>query len=186
MNETDILIPNDLDLIDQPKSAEIIPELLLCHALVETAKIHVPACIALADGKSHLGRNGRRLSPTNLKLLSVERQLLDRGVRVESSSGRAIQKGQKHARFFGEDADRFERPKVHEVEQLVDRRGCGEVADINCPPCGISRCGERGGQCCWGVSRLGGWDVEVERRHPLLAEVLHRILEISANMKADG
>ena len=71
MDETDVLVPNDFDLVDQTEPTEIIPQLLFGGVLIQTAKIYVSAGIALLNGQSNLTRNWGRLSPTDLQLLSV-------------------------------------------------------------------------------------------------------------------
>ena len=71
------------------------------------------------------------LSPTNLQLLSVQRQLLNDSVGIELSSSRAIQEGQEDTRLLREHPDRFEGTKVNEVEELIHRGGGGEIADVN-------------------------------------------------------
>ena len=58
MNKAYIFVPDDLDLIDEPESAQIVPQLLLGHAFVETPKIDVPARVALANGECNLGGDG--------------------------------------------------------------------------------------------------------------------------------
>ena len=72
MDETDVLIPHDLDLIDQPEPAEVIPQLLFSRVLIQPSKVHVPASIALLDRQRDLAGNRGGFSPTNLQLLSVQ------------------------------------------------------------------------------------------------------------------
>jgi len=72
MNKSYVLIPDDLDLVNKTKAAELVAELLLCHTLVQAAEVDIPACIALADGKSNLSGNRGGLPPANLQLLAVQ------------------------------------------------------------------------------------------------------------------
>ena len=73
MDETDVLIPHDLDLIDQPEPTEVIPQLLFSRVLVQPSEVHIPASIALLDRQGDLAGNRGRLSPTDLQLLPVQR-----------------------------------------------------------------------------------------------------------------
>ena|ERR1700722_4182620 len=139
MDKTDVLVPNDLYLVNEPKSTEIVPQLFLSHILVETSEIHIPAGIALADSQSNLGRHGRGLSPADFELLSMQGQLLYRGIGVEGSSYGTIQERQKDARLLGEDTDRFEWSKMYEIEKFVNGSGRREVTDVNSASSGISR-----------------------------------------------
>ena len=49
VDEADVLVPNDLDLIDQIKPAEIVPQLFFCRGLIQPAEIHIPAGVAPLD-----------------------------------------------------------------------------------------------------------------------------------------
>ena len=71
MDETNVLIPDNLDLINQPEPPEIIPQLFFSCVLVQPSKVHVLAGIALLNHQSDLAGNWGGLSPTNLQLLSV-------------------------------------------------------------------------------------------------------------------
>ena len=51
MNKANVLVPDDLDLVDEPESTGIVPELLFGDGLVETAEVDVPTCVALADSR---------------------------------------------------------------------------------------------------------------------------------------
>lgn len=72
MNKSYVLVPNDLDLVNKTKATELVAELLLCHTLIQAAKVDIPACITLADSKSNLGGHRGWLSPSNLQLLAVQ------------------------------------------------------------------------------------------------------------------
>ena len=39
MNGRDVLVPDDLDLVDEPELTEIVPELLFSDVLVERAEV---------------------------------------------------------------------------------------------------------------------------------------------------
>ena len=71
VDETNVLIPHDLNLVNQTEPAEVIPKLFLRRVLVQTPKVHVPASVALLDRQSDLAGFWGWLSPTNLQLLSV-------------------------------------------------------------------------------------------------------------------
>ena len=90
VDETNVLVPNDLDLIDQTEPAEIIPQLFFGRVLIQPAEIHVPAGIALLDRQRDLAGNWGGFSPTNLQLLSVEGQFLHDRVGIELSGGRGV------------------------------------------------------------------------------------------------
>jgi len=176
MHEANVLVPDNFDLVDESEAAQIIPQLLLSQRLLEPTQVDIPTCVALTDRKSDLSRHGRRLSPADFELLSMESQFLDRSVRVERSSGRAIQERQENAGFLWEDTDRLQGTKVHQIEELVDGGGRREVADIDCTSSGVSR---RRKGCSQGdrrIGRLGRWDVE--RRKALLGKILQWKLKV--------
>ena len=85
MNEPDVLVPNDLHLINQPKSAQVVPKLLLRHILIQTSQINVAARVALLDRQGDLARHRRWLTPADLQILTVQRQLFDERIRMERS-----------------------------------------------------------------------------------------------------
>lgn len=90
MDKTDVLISDYLDLVDKTKAAQVIPQHLLGHVLVQSTKVHVPTRVALADSQCDLAWHRRRLPPTDLELLSVKSQLLDSSIRVECRSRGAV------------------------------------------------------------------------------------------------
>ena len=69
--EPDILVPHDLHLVDKPKPTQIISELLLCCTLVQSAKVHISARVALLDCQLHLRAHRGWLPPANLELLPM-------------------------------------------------------------------------------------------------------------------
>jgi len=71
VDETDVFVPDDLDLINQTEPAEVIPQLLFRRVLVQTAEVYVPAGVALLNCQSNLAGNRGRFSPTDLQFLSV-------------------------------------------------------------------------------------------------------------------
>ncbi len=169
------LSPDDLDLVDEPKAAQLVAELLLRHVLVEPAEVDVAARVALANRKGDLRRDGGRLPPPDLELLPVQGELLDRRVGVERRGGRAVQEGEEDARLLGQHADTLERPEVHEVEQLVDGRRRGQVADVHRAPGGVRRGVHRRVQRDGRVpaaAALPRRHAHVQGRQPLLGEVL--------------
>jgi hypothetical protein len=83
VHETDVLVPHNLHLVDQPKPAQIVSQLLLGHILIQTTDIHISARVALLNAQRHLTWHGAWLSPTNLKLLTMQGQFLDRRVGME-------------------------------------------------------------------------------------------------------
>lgn len=131
MDEPNVLVPDDLDLVNETKAAQLVAELLLRHALVKSTEVDIPAGIALADGQSNLSRDRRGLAPANLQLLPVQRQFLDSGVGVEGSGGSTVKEGKEDAGLLGQNPDRLQRAEVDEVKQLVDGSSRREVADIH-------------------------------------------------------
>ena len=71
LDETNVLIPDDLDLINQAEPAEI-PQLFFSCVLVQPSEVHVPAGVALLTHQSNLAGNQGGLSQTNLQLLSMQ------------------------------------------------------------------------------------------------------------------
>jgi len=71
VDETDVLVPDDLDLINQAEPAEIIPQLFFSRVLVQTTEVYIPAGVALLNCQSDLAGNRGGFSPTDLQLLSV-------------------------------------------------------------------------------------------------------------------
>lgn len=112
MDETDVLVPNNFDLVNQTEPAKIIPQLLFGGVLVQTAEIYISARIALLNRQSDLAGNRGRLSPANLQFLSMQGQFFYYSVGVELSGSGGIQEGQKDARLFREHSDRFKGTKV--------------------------------------------------------------------------
>lgn len=53
MDKTNI-VPHDLDLVNQPKPIQVIPQLFLHCILIQTAEVHVPTSIALLSHRSDL------------------------------------------------------------------------------------------------------------------------------------
>ena len=68
VDETNVLIPRDLNPVNQ---TEVIPKLFLHRVLIQTAKVHVPAGVALLDRQSDPAGFWGGFSPTNLQLLPV-------------------------------------------------------------------------------------------------------------------
>ena len=97
MNKANVLVPDNLDLVDEPESTEIVSELLFGDGLVKTAKVDVPACIALADGQGDLTGDGAGLSPANLEFLAMENELFDGGIGVECGRCGTIEERDKDA-----------------------------------------------------------------------------------------
>ena len=62
-DEADVLVPDDLDLINQAEPAEIIPQLFFGCVLVQPSEVHVPAGVALLNRQGDLAGNRGGLSP---------------------------------------------------------------------------------------------------------------------------
>ena len=152
MHESDILVTDDLDLINQPKPTQIIPQHLLRNTFVQPTQIHISARITLLNSQCHCTRHRTGLSPTNLELLPMQRDFLDQRIRMERRRRRPVQEGQKDARLFGQDADRLEGAEMDEVEQFINGRGRGEVANVD----GTSRRVVLCGKCSGGAEGCGG------------------------------
>ena len=131
MDETNVLVPNDLYLINQTKPAEVVPQLFLGRVLVQTAKIHVSAGVALLNCQGDLAGNWGRFSPTDFQFLSMQRQLLDDRISVKLSRSRSIQEGQEDTRLLRQYSDRFEGAEVNEIEKFVNGSSGREVPDVN-------------------------------------------------------
>ena len=56
MKKASVLVPDNLDLVNELESNKIISELLFRNGLVKTAEVDVPACVALADSQGDLAR----------------------------------------------------------------------------------------------------------------------------------
>jgi hypothetical protein len=105
VNKTDVLVTDNLDLIDQTKAAKVVTELFLRRTLIQSTEIDIAARVALTDGERDLAGHRRRLAPSNLELLTVERELFDGGIGMKRRSSCTIEEGKENARLFGEDAD---------------------------------------------------------------------------------
>jgi len=103
VHKTDVLVTNNLDLVIQAEAAKVV--LLLRRTLVQSTKIDIAACVALADRERNLAWHGRRLAPSNLELLAMEGELFDSGIGMKCRSSGTIEEGKENARLFGEDAD---------------------------------------------------------------------------------
>ena len=93
VDEADVLIPDDLDLINQTEPAEIISQLFFGRVFIQTTEVHVPAGIALLNCQSDLAGNWGGLSPANLQLLSVQRQFLNNRIGIELGGYLGVQEG---------------------------------------------------------------------------------------------
>ena len=71
VDETNVLVTDNLDLVDETKATKVIAELLLGRTFIKPTKIDVTACIALTDGEGDLAWDRGRFSPTNLELLAM-------------------------------------------------------------------------------------------------------------------
>ena len=71
VDETDVLVSNNFDLVNQTKPAKIIPQLLFGGVLIQTTEIHIPAGIALLYCQGDLAGDWGGFSPADLQLLSV-------------------------------------------------------------------------------------------------------------------
>lgn len=120
MDEADILVTDDLDLVNQSETAEIVAEHLLGHAFIQSTKIDVTAGIALLDALQNLARDWAGFSPTNFEFVSVKSDLLDGRVGMESSGGRSIQERNEDARLFGQDANGLEGTEMNQIQELID------------------------------------------------------------------
>lgn len=80
---------------------------------------------------------------------------------MESCCGLAVKEGEEDARFLGENANRLERSKVNEVQQLVDRGSRREVSNIDRSPGGIAGRAHGGRKSDRVVSGGGLWKEEI-------------------------
>jgi hypothetical protein len=169
VDETNVLVTDNLDLVNETKATKVIAELLLGRTLIKPTKIDVTARIALTDGEGDLARDRGRLSPTNLELLAMQRELFDGRIGVECAGSGAIKEGEENTRLFREDSDRLERAKVNKVEEFVNGCSCGEVADVDRATGGVIGGGESGSEC---RSRVVARRREGKRGRPWSAETL--------------
>jgi hypothetical protein len=124
VDKTNVLVTDNLDLINKTEATKVVAELLLGRTLVEPTKIDITACIALTDSEGNLTGDRGRLSPTNLELLAMQRELFDGGIGVERARSGAIEEGKEDTRLFREDSDGLEGAKVDEIEEFVNRCSC--------------------------------------------------------------
>jgi hypothetical protein len=143
VHEPNVLVPDDLDLIDESETTEIVSQLLLRQVVVKTSYINVPARIALTDSEPDLGRDRGRFAPADFELLTVQRQFLNGGIGMEGSGSTSVQEGQENAGFLRKDPDGFQRAEMHQVKKFIDGCGGGQVANIDSPACSIRRSTER-------------------------------------------
>lgn len=120
VNETNVLIPDDFDLVDKTEAAQIIPKHLLRHSFVEASEIDVAAGVALLDALQNLAGNWACLAPTDLQFVAVKSDFLDGGVSVECSGRCAVEEGDEDAGLFGEDTNGLDWAEMDQVEELVD------------------------------------------------------------------
>lgn len=144
MDEANVLVPNDLDLIDEAKAAQIVSQLLLSHSLVQSTQVDVATGVALLDALEDLARNRACLAPADLELVAVESKLLDGGVRVEGGSGGAIKEGDEDAGLFGKDANRLQGTEVDQVQEFINRGIGRKISDVD----GAASLVVGGGSCC--------------------------------------
>lgn len=122
MNESNVLVADDLDLVDGPKSAEVVSERLLGRLLLEVSNVDVPRRLVLVDRERDRLQHRRGLAPSDLELLAVQGELLDGRVGVEGGGGGAVEERDEHAGFLGQEADVLDGTEPDEVEELVDGR----------------------------------------------------------------
>jgi hypothetical protein len=101
MDESDVLIPDNFDLINRSEPRQLVSQILFGRRGREVPDKYVPRGLLLLDRLHDVGRQSRRLSPTDSELLPMQGQLLDAGVGVEARGGRAVKEGDEDAGLFG-------------------------------------------------------------------------------------
>ena len=123
MDETNALVPDDLDLINQAQPAKVTPQQFFSRVLIQFSEIHDPAGVVLLNRQTDLAWNRGRLSPTNLQLLSVQGQLLDDSVCIKVGIGGDTQEGQEDTRLLGENSSgpKWTKLRSSSVEEVAGR-----------------------------------------------------------------
>ena len=130
MDEADTLVPDNLDLVDEPKAAKIVTQLCFGNVFVQAAEIDVARGITLLDSEKDRRWHGAGLSPSDLEFDTMQRELLEGGIGVERSSGSTIEEGNESTRFLSENANRFNGAKFDETEEFVDEGVRREVSHV--------------------------------------------------------
>lgn len=120
VDEPNTLVPDNLHLIDQSEAVHIIPQSSFRQVRVQPSDKNVPRSLGQSDPLDDIVRNRRRFAPTDLKLLTSKRELLDGGVGVEGGGGGSIEEGDENTRLLGEEADGFDGSEANEVEKFID------------------------------------------------------------------
>jgi hypothetical protein len=152
MDKSNVFVSDNLNLINQAESRQVVTQHFLGHRLIQSSEIDVSGCIALGNAKHHLRRNWTSLAPTDLEFLVVKRKFFDCRISMESGSGSSIQERDEHAGLLGKDTNRFQRAKMNQVEKFINRCVSRKVADVY----GSSGLVVSSGSRCSCCSRGGG------------------------------
>lgn len=162
VNETDVLVFDNLDLINHPVTAEQVFEVFFIHLFGNVADENVSCRLMLKDGLCDSRWYVRGLTPSDSEFLTVQRKFLDRCIRMEGGSCRAIEEGNEDAVLLGEKTNGFNGTKANKVKELICRRLGWQVTDIDGAtgsiPCSSS------GSCSGGWAVVASHGVGVHRR----------------------
>ena len=121
MHKSNVLIPDNLDLINRSEPTQIIPQRRLGRLVVQPSEVNVPRRLVLSDGLNDRGGDVGRFSPSDLEFLTVKSELLDRGVGVEGGCCGTVEEGDEDAGLLGKESNGFDGSETDEVEEFVDR-----------------------------------------------------------------
>lgn len=133
VNKTNRLLAYDLDSVDETELAEILTELVLGHIFRQIAQVDIAGGTRLLNGKRNGSRDLRRLAPTDLDVLTTNRQLFQDCVRVEMGGGAAVEEGNESTVLVGQEPDRFDLTTSYVAKNLLRGGLRRDVAQIDRP-----------------------------------------------------
>ncbi|KAH3665175.1 hypothetical protein OGATHE_003990 [Ogataea polymorpha] len=133
VRKRDLLLGQDFDRIDVSVVLEVVEQLLLGHARVQTPQVHVSGGVVARDTRGHHGLNGRGPAPANLELVAADGEVFQGGVGVEQHGRVLVQKRHERAVFGRHDFQRLHGAGTDVVEQLVGLHVGRDVAQIHRP-----------------------------------------------------
>lgn len=119
VDKGNVLLPQDLDGINQSKLRKVGAQSLLRHRVIHATEKDV-AGSALLDSLKNLRGDGRGFPPTHTELLTCEFELARGGVVMEGVCRSRVQKGDKGTRLFGQETGILDNAVTDQIQDVLD------------------------------------------------------------------
>ena len=133
VDETNRLLAHNLDCVNETKLAQIFAELFLGHILRQVAQVHIAGGTRLLHSKRNRSGDLRWLAPTNLDVLTTNRQLFQDCVRVEVGGRAAVKERDESTVLVGQEPDRFDLTTSYVAQDFLGGGLRGDVAQVDRP-----------------------------------------------------